>query len=346
MAADATTREALVVRVDARQCRVLPDGAETPLSARLRGRLFEERSEDRNPVAVGDRVRLAADEESGDLVIETILPRRNVFARRVAGEEERRQVLATNVDRIVLVASFGTPPFSSITTDRILVAASFARIPVAIVLNKIDLARPRRLQRVRETYHRGGYPVLLCCALDGRGIPEFRALLAGHRSVLYGLSGAGKSTLLNQIEEGLGLRTRAVSESLRSGKHTTTYAQLHALRSGGEVIDTPGVRVFRPAGLPPHELRLHFPEMRALDADCRYPDCLHRGEPGCAVEAALRAGEFPRSRYRSYREILSELERSYGGTAPTEDRPPLRPRRSGPGAPPGARNRRRRRPSR
>ncbi|RMH02610.1 MAG: ribosome small subunit-dependent GTPase A [Planctomycetota bacterium] len=312
-------REGLVVRVDARQCEVRPDGPEpAPRPARLRGRLFEQRGEDRIPVAVGDRVRLEVDPASGELVVAAILPRRNLFARRVAGEDERRQLLAANLDLVVHVACFGTPPFSSVLADRVLVAASFAGIPAALVLNKTDLGRKRRMERVIETYRGAGYPVLTASAKRGEGIEELQELLRDRTSILYGLSGVGKSSLLNRIEPGLGLRTREVSRSLRSGRHTTTFAQLHLLACGGAVIDTPGVRVFRPYGLPPHELRLHYPELARIGRDCRFPDCLHRGEPGCAVAAALEQGRIPASRHRSYLELLAELESVYGGTGPTD----------------------------
>ncbi len=319
------TLRCVVVRVDARQCEVVPADAcgrplweEEVLPAQMRGRLFEERREDRVPLAVGDRVR--AVREGSELVVDAIEPRRNLFARRAAGEDARRQPLAANVDRLAVVAGFGNPPFSSITTDRILAAASFQDIPAVLVLNKTDLARRRRLEAVTATYRRAGYPVLWTSARRREGLEELAALLKDHCTVLYGLSGVGKSSLLNGLEPGLGLRTRATSRSLKSGRHTTTFARMYPLAMGGAVIDTPGVRVFRPWGLPPHELRLHFPEFREAGRRCRFPDCLHREEPGCAVLAAREAGEdFPESRYRSYLELLEELEGVYGGTGRKED---------------------------
>jgi ribosome biogenesis GTPase len=314
-------REGLVVRVDARQCEVRLDGEDEVRPAVLRGRLFEERGEDKMPVAVGDRVMLSADEATGELAIDEILPRRNVLARRAAGEEVRRQLLAANLDQVVLVSCFGTPPFSSILTDRILAAASFAELPVVLVLNKTDQAKRRKMARIVETYEGSGLRVLPTSAERGDGVEELAAALRGRTSVLYGLSGVGKSSLLNRIEPGLGLRTREVSASLKSGRHTTTFARLYRLAMGGAVIDTPGVRVFRPFGIPPHELRLHFPELRDRGSGCRYPGCLHRGEPECAVADALAADEIPASRYRSYLELLEELETVYGGTAPQEPAP-------------------------
>lgn len=313
---DPTTEAALVVRVDARQCEVLTDGEVRP--ALLRGRLFEDRGVDKSPVAVGDRVTLA--EEGEDLAIEAVLERRNLFARRVAGEDgDRRQVLASNVDQVVVVNSVGVPPFSSMVADRILTTCSFAGIPAIIVLNKVDKSKPKKLDRIRKTYAEAGVPMLLTSAVDGTGIEGLRAALLGRTSVLYGLSGVGKSTLMNRLDPELNLHTQEASASLQSGRHTTTHSRWFPLAGGGAVIDTPGVRKFRPYGVPPHELRLHFPELQRLGQDCHFPACLHRDEPDCAVLA--QADAVPKSRYRSYLDLLEELEAVYGGTGRNEVKP-------------------------
>ncbi len=304
--------EALVSRVDARQCELLlPDGASALAS--LRGRLFEERGDDRSPVAVGDRVLVEA--EPGSHVIAAVLPRRNLFCRRGGGEDrDERQLLAANVDQVVLIASLAEPPFSSVAADRILVACSFAEIPARMVLNKSDLAAPAQLATVRATYQAAGLPLHTSCAVRGEGLAELRAAVAGRTSVFYGLSGVGKSTLINALAPGAGLATRAASAALGSGRHTTAFSRLVPLPGGGAIVDTPGVRKFMPYGVPPAELRLHYPEMRALPAACRFADCTHRSEPGCALLAAVAAGQLPESRYRSYLEILAELETIHGGT--------------------------------
>jgi len=298
------------VRVDARQCEVQCDDEQRVQAALMRGRLWEGSQEDKVPLAVGDRVQINRDGE--DLAIDKVLPRKNLLARRAAGEDLRRQLLAANVDQLVLVSCFGTPPFSSITTDRILAAAAFADIPVCLVLNKVDQAKPKKIEKIAGTYQNLDMDVLLTSAETGEGTEQLRERLVGKISVLYGLSGVGKSSLLNCVETGLGIRTRQVSQSLQSGRHTTTFAQLYRLQAGGAVIDTPGARTFRPYGIPPHELRLLYPEFAQLGRSCRFPSCLHRTEPNCAVREQLDLGAIAPSRMRSYLELLSELEKLYG----------------------------------
>lgn len=305
----------LVVRVDARQCEVLVDGEVR--QARMRGRLFENRGIDKAPVAVGDDVILSGG--ATDLAIDAVLPRRNIFARRAAGDEaNRRQILATNVDLVVVVNSVGIPAFSSIVADRILAACAFAGIPSLLVLNKIDKGKRGKLKKFEASYVNSGADVLMTSATENIGVDDLLAKLKGRTSVLYGLSGVGKSTLMNAIDPELNLEVREASTSLQSGRHTTTFTRWYPLAVGGAMIDTPGVRKFRPFGIPPHELRLHYPEMRELGKGCKYPACMHRGEPECEVQIALEGGSFPPSRMRSYLEILAELEEAYGGTGSNE----------------------------
>ena len=205
--ADPAPDAPLVVRVDARQCEVLVDGEIRP--ARMRGRLFENQGINKVPVAVGDRVELSG--RDPDLAIDAILPRRNIFARRASGDDaNRRQLLATNVDQVVVVNSVGIPPFSSIVADRILATCAFAGIPAVLVLNKIDKAKRRRLEKIRASYKHSEAPVLLTSATEHLGMDEFLDMLKGRTSVLYGLSGVGKSTLMNTIDPELKLEVREV----------------------------------------------------------------------------------------------------------------------------------------
>jgi ribosome biogenesis GTPase len=292
-----------VVRADAKVFHVDVDGR--TLLAAPRGKLFEELGARKNPVAVGDLVELDVSTEPAS--IEAVLPRRNYLGRTASSRDPREQVLVANVDRLFVVGSLAKPGFSSNRTDRILAACRWHDIPAVVVLNKIDLERSGEAAAIRATYETAGVEVLETCALDGRGVDALREALIGRTSVFYGASGAGKSSLLNAIQPELGLRVGKISKYWDTGKHTTTFSKLIRLDAGGWVIDTPGIRVFRLHNLTPGDLRGLFPEFAPFAAKCRFPDCSHDHEPGCAVFPAAEAGELPATRLSSYLEMLDEL---------------------------------------
>ena len=314
---DSGETKPFVTRVDSRCCEVWHKG--DIVQATLRGKLFEDKNKDKNPIAVGDFVSLI--QEGDDWAIDTILPRQNTFARRAAGEEQDlRQVLATNVTQVLIVNSLGVPPFSSMVADRILAACTAADIPSVLIINKVDLGKASKIKRIAETYRNCGTQTLLTSANDHTGIKELGAIIKNQTSVLYGLSGVGKSSLMNCLEPGLDIKTRQVSNTLKSGKHTTTHSQWYPLKNGGSVIDTPGVRKFRPVGIAPTDLRIYFKDIHIFGKNCDYYDCTHREEPGCKVLEALNAKLLSPSRYRSYLAILEELEEVYGGTGRNEEK--------------------------
>ena len=304
-----------VVRVDAKVVHVdVPDPItntscepETLLAA-PRGALFEKLDGQKNPISVGDLVRI---ERSGDPAsVEEVLPRENYLGRIASSHDPREQVLVANVDQLFMVGSLKNPGFSSNRTDRILAACRWHRIPTIIVFNKADLdKRGELMERYRGTY--AGVPdleILVTSAVDGRGIEELKDRLAGKVSVLYGPSGAGKSSLLNAIQPGLKIKEGKISSYWKQGKHTTTYSRLHRLDLGGYVVDTPGIRVFRPHGLTRSNVRDLFPDMAPFQASCAYTNCTHDHEPGCAVADASEAGLFPDTRYASYLSLLDEVD--------------------------------------
>lgn len=301
-----------VVRTDAKVCHVAVDGA-TVLAA-PRGILFDRANAQKNPVAVGDWVEI--DPASSPAALERVEPRTNWLSRTASSHDPREQVLAANVDQLLVIASVNKPGFSSNRTDRILAACEWGRIPAVLVLNKIDLATEHELENLRSTYEPIPIDVLETCAADGRGVDELRERLRGKVSVLYGASGAGKSTLLNAIQPGLKLKVGKISRYWETGKHTTTFSQMHALDIGGYVIDTPGIRVFRLFGVDAAHVRDLFPDFRPFQARCRFSGCSHDHEPECAVFDAVESGELPASRYASYVEILDELRR---GRAASDD---------------------------
>jgi ribosome biogenesis GTPase / thiamine phosphate phosphatase len=295
--------EGLVVRADAKVCHI--DAQGRILLAAPRGKLFEADRQQKNPIAVGDRVLI--DLASDPASIESVLPRRNYLGRTASSHDPREQVLVANIDRVFIVGSIVRPGFSSNRTDRILAACFWHDIPATLVVNKIDLAHPDDLEALRETYADAGVEMLRTCALTGEGIEPLRDQLKDRVSMLYGASGAGKSSLLNALQPALKLRTGKISKYWDAGKHTTAFSQLHKLDFGGWVIDTPGIRVFRLHNLTSGELRMLFPEFLRLQERCRFPDCTHNHEPDCAVFAAVESGEVNASRYASYVEMLDEL---------------------------------------
>jgi ribosome biogenesis GTPase len=298
-----------VIRTDAKVCHVDLEGR--VIQAAPRGILFgsgeEQRSDQKNPVAVGDRVEV--DLASQPASLEKVLPRRNWLSRTASSHDPREQVLAANVDQLFVVSSVQRPGFSSNRTDRILAACVWGEIPAVLIVNKIDLSDEEELGAIRKTYEQAGVPVLFTCALDGRGIDELRAGLEDKVTVLYGASGSGKSSLLNTIEPGLKLKVGKISKYWETGKHTTSYSQLHRLSIGGAVIDTPGIRVFRLYGVPAANLRDLFREFAPFQAKCKFPDCTHDHEPECAVFEAVERGGIAASRFASYVELLDEARK-------------------------------------
>jgi ribosome biogenesis GTPase len=293
-------RQGLVVRTDAKVCHVEVDGR--VVQAAPRGILFD--GEQRNPVAVGDQVDV--DLESVPASLERVHTRKNWLSRIANSHDPREQVLAANVDQLFVIGSVANPKFSSNRTDRILAACVWQHIPTALILNKIDLGDPADAAAIRATYEAVPMEVLETCAADGRGLDELRRRMTGKTTVLYGASGAGKSTLLNRLQPELKLKEGKISRFWDQGKHTTSYSQIHTLSFGARVIDTPGIRVFRPFGVPVQNLRDLFPEIVRAQARCKFSGCTHDHEPECAVFDAVEHGEVAPSRYASYVEMLDE----------------------------------------
>jgi ribosome biogenesis GTPase / thiamine phosphate phosphatase len=278
----------------------------------IRGRLKQERSESAL-VAVGDRVTISPIDETTGL-IEMVAERERVLSRARPAPGVRRmlsdheQVLIANPDQVVFVFSIRQPGPSLRKLDRFLVVAELNEIPAVICVNKVDLARPGEAQETFGLYDKIGYPVIYTSAKTGEGIEELKECLRDKISVLAGSSGVGKSTLLNKIQPGLGLKVREVSEATTKGLHTTRHPELFELDEGGYVADTPGIRGLALYDVEPHELDGYFREIAPLVAHCQFNDCTHRHEPGCAVRAAVEAGDISEERYDSYLRLREEHE--------------------------------------
>ena len=259
--------------------------------------------------AIGDRVRLTPlDDGSG--VIEEILPRERAIVRldpRPRGVY--RQILLANPDQVLFTFACARPEPRLRMLDRYLVIAEKQKVPPVIVANKVDLVGMEAARRLFGLYEEIGYRVLYTSAAEGLGVEALRDLLRGKLSALAGPSGVGKSSLLNAMQPGLGLAVREISHAMRKGRHTTVVRQLIPLEEGGYVADTPGWKSLALWDTEPEEVDAYFPEIAPLVADCQFSDCTHTHEPGCAVRAALEAGQIAPARYDSYLRMRSGLER-------------------------------------
>ena len=291
---------ATVVRATGSWYDVLHDG-ET-VRCRIRGRLRLKGVRSTNPVVVGDEVACEAD-EGGDYVIADILPRRNYVIRRASNLSKESHIIAANVDQALLMASLRSPETPTEFVDRFLVTCEAYKVPVTILLSKLDLQDAEAVAEFRAVYEGAGYRVLEVSVREGRGVEEVRTTLVS------GNSGVGKSTLIQAIDPSLDIRTGEISESHHKGRHTTTFSTMYPLAGGGAVIDTPGIKGFGLIDIDEAELWHYFPEMMRVAPACRFYNCTHTHEPGCAVTEAVKAGEIAWPRYESYLKIRDEDEK-------------------------------------
>ena len=297
---------ATVVRATGSWYDVLHDG-ET-VRCRIRGRLRLKGVRSTNPVVVGDEVACEAD-EGGDYVIADILPRRNYVIRRASNLSKESHIIAANVDQALLMASLRSPETPTEFVDRLLVTCEAYKVPVTILLSKLDLQDAEAVAEFRAVSEGAGYRVLEVSVREGRGVEEVRELLAGRTTLVSGNSGVGKSTLIQAIDPSLDIRTGEISESHHKGRHTTTFSTMYPLAGGGAVIDTPGIKGFGLIDIDEAELWHYFPEMMRVAPACRFYNCTHTHEPGCAVTEAVKAGEIAWPRYESYLKIRDEDEK-------------------------------------
>ena len=255
----------------------------------------------RNAVVAGDRVMITPVGES-EGVVEKVEPRTSALNRESRG---RAHAIVANVDQAVIVCSVQMPDLKPGLIDRFLCSTEKGGIRAIICINKIDLGDPAELQPLVGSYAQLGYPVLATNALSGEGISQLRELLANQESVFTGQSGVGKSSLMNAVQPGLGLRIGHVSAETSKGRHTTRVAELIELDFGGWIVDTPGIRQFSLWDAVPEELEGTFIEFRPFVAGCRYPNCSHIHETGCAVQDAVGTGLISPVRYHNYVRIFT-----------------------------------------
>ncbi len=287
----------------------------------IRGKFRLAELDSTNPVVAGDYVLFEPQGEEEVGIITQVLPRKNLILRKAISYTRRVHILCANVDQAILLYTLNDPYTSRGFADRFLVAAASYRVPVRLLFNKTDLlTTPEQLAELDETqklYASLGFPVAAICARDEHVKPLLQDWMQGQVTFLGGHSGAGKSTLGNLIDPNLQLRTGEVSESTGKGAHTTTFAELLPLPFGGWLLDSPGIRELGVTAIEPEDLAGLFPEMESRMQDCRFRNCSHRHEPGCAIRNAVDTGEIVVSRYNSYVKLREELEADQKPGVPT-----------------------------
>lgn len=278
-------------------------------NCRLPGKFRLKKKDVTNPVAVGDYVTFQLEnDETG--VIQDITPRKNYIPRQATFGRRGEQVLAANIDRAWVVQSIRDPKFNPGFIDRFLVTCEAYELHGGIIINKWDLIQEKDknyFAGIAAEYYKLGYPVVFTSAADSHNLDVLKAELRDKTSVFIGPSGVGKTALLNAIEPEADFKTGEISDYSKKGKHTTTFAQLVPLQSGGYLVDTPGVREFGLVNIKKSELSLFFPEMIEPRQYCRFNNCTHYHEPGCGITQSYENGEISASRYLSYLNILETL---------------------------------------
>jgi len=281
-----------------------PDGKR--YEARIKGKFRTKDITTTNPLAVGDQVDFEFEPGSNNAVIDNLRPRKNYIIRKSINLSKQAQIIAANLDQAFLVVTLASPRTSLGFIDRFLVTAEAYDIPARLIYNKLDLFSEEGLEILAEhksIYEKIGYPCYEVSALEGTNIDLIQQLISNKTTLFSGHSGVGKSSLINALLPELAIRTGEVSDWSDKGMHTTTFAEMHQLPGGGFIVDTPGIRELGVIDIEKGELSHFFPEMRDRMNQCRFNNCRHINEPGCAIVAAVEADEIELSRYESYLSI-------------------------------------------
>jgi len=301
----------IIVRTTGSEAIVsLDDGRK--VTAKLKGLFRTKGIRSTNPIAAGDYVILQADDGSELFLITSILPRENYIIRKSINLSKESHILAANIDLALLVVTLFAPRTSNGFIDRFLVTCEAYHIPVLLVVNKYDLIKQTNTEEMfnefSAVYRNAGYQVLAVSALTGEGIEALRAQMNGKVNMFSGHSGTGKSSLINALQPDAKLRTGDISLAHMKGKHTTTFAELIPLWDATFIIDTPGVKEFGIIHMEKSEIGKYFREFQNVSLNCRFSNCLHDNEPGCAVKQGVEKGDISEIRYDSYLKLLHSEE--------------------------------------
>ena len=300
----------LVIRNTGSWYTVKTDDGDQLIDCKIKGNFRLKGIRSTNPVAVGDHVTIVPNNE-GTAFITDISDRRNYIIRKASNLSKQSHIIAANVDQAILVVTVNYPQTSTTFIDRFLASAEAYRIPVILIFNKVDILDDdelRYLDMMINLYETVGYECRSISAERGDGVESVMQLLAGKVTVLSGNSGVGKSTLINRLLPDANLRTAEISDAHNTGMHTTTFSEMLPLPSGGYIIDTPGIKGFGTFNIEPEELSGYFKEIFRFSRDCRFSNCTHTHEPGCAVLKAVEDHYIAASRYQSYLSMLDDKE--------------------------------------
>lgn len=267
-----------------------------------------------NPVAVGDSVIFTFDPVTNTGVINEVLDRKNYILRRASNLSKQAQIIAANIDQAFILVTIILPETPLEFIDRFLITAEAYRIPAKVIINKTDLYGDEEIARTDHLislYSRIGYECIKISVTEGTNLETIRKLLANRITLISGNSGVGKTSLLNALDPSLNLKTEEISGYHKQGKHVTTYPEMHRMPFGGFVIDTPGIRGFGVVDMDKKEIYHFFPEIFTTASDCRFYNCLHLDEPGCAVRKSVEEGKIDFNRYRSYLSIMEDDNSKY-----------------------------------